>query len=645
MRNIYFDLCSIPIYLLILGTFYLRKMNSGRGARVFLMMNYMSLLCAVTDVWMEFAVNPLPLSPAAVVLGSLISYTYLVVRNATLVVYLIFIFCITHTEHRIRPPWVRLLLWLPNTVTVCLLAANIVTHSVFQVTAQGGYARGPLMLALYITALLYGVAGTIYCVYCKRYLATGKWVALLSVYVFTFIAVFLQFFIPSLLVEMFSTAIGLLMIMLLVMRPEESVDSSVGVQSWLAYQNDLRNISLSNQHVQLVVTRVDNAIELRSYLGEDQYNRFISRIAGEIKRLNKRASPHTELYFEHPGTLYMILDDIHFDVKATVNEYLNAVHASVQDYAEMGVRFEPRICLIRYPEDLDNVRDVLNLGHKFIQLINPDQTFCQAADIVHSRSFAIVNNMEDILNRAITEGKLEMYYQPIYSLKQKRFFSAEALARINDSQYGIISPSSFIPAAENLGLILPLGEAVLESVFRFIATHDLEKLGLSYVEINLSVAQCMQRDLPDTVFALQQKYGISPRQVNFEITETLFDGISDVMESNLRALSRMGYQFSLDDYGIGYSNIQRLSRLPLNIIKIDKSLVDEMFSQNGQVIIQNTVRMIQGIHKELVIEGVETKEETKVLIDLSCDFIQGFYYSKPLPEQAFIDFLQGQRAG
>jgi EAL domain-containing protein (putative c-di-GMP-specific phosphodiesterase class I) len=141
----------------------------------------------------------------------------------------------------------------------------------------------------------------------------------------------------------------------------------------------------------------------------------------------------------------------------------------------------------------------------------------------------------------------------------------------------------------------------------------MQALGLDYVEINLSVAQCLQQDLPAIVARLQARYGVQPSQVNFEITETMFDNLSEVMDRNLQELVRMGYSFSLDDYGIGYSNIHRLSKLPLEIIKIDKSLVDEMFTEDGQVIIRNTVRMMQDIRKELVIEGVETREEMEAL--------------------------------
>ena len=112
------------------------------------------------------------------------------------------------------------------------------------------------------------------------------------------------------------------------------------------------------------------------------------------------------------------------------------------------------------------------------------------------------------------------------------------------------------------------------------------------------------------------------------------------MDDNLRILSEQGYSFSLDDYGVGYSNIQRVSQLPLKIIKIDKSLVDNMNTASGKSIMNNTVRMMKDIKKELVIEGVETKEDFEELRKMGCDFIQGFYFSKPLPGKEFLEFLK-----
>ena len=233
-----------------------------------------------------------------------------------------------------------------------------------------------------------------------------------------------------------------------------------------------------------------------------------------------------------------------------------------------------------------------------------------------------------------------MYYQPIYSFEHGRFISAEALIRLTDDEYGFISPGLFIPAAEKRGVILPIGDFVLEDVHKFISENDFDALGLKYIEINLSVAQCLQEELPVKLALLSDRYGVSPDKVNLEITETTYEEMGSVMETNLAALTGMGYTFSLDDYGTGYSNMQRVSKLPLKMVKLDKSLVDDMISEDGLSIVRNTVKMMRDIDKELVAEGVETKDRLEELEDMGCHFIQGYFFSKPLPADEFIAFIK-----
>ena len=134
------------------------------------------------------------------------------------------------------------------------------------------------------------------------------------------------------------------------------------------------------------------------------------------------------------------------------------------------------------------------------------------------------------------------------------------------------------------------------------------------------------------------QYGVTPDQVNLEITETAASYDQSVMAENLTQLSDAGICFSLDDYGTGYSNMYRIAALPLKIVKLDKSFVN---NQTGKMwtILQNTVHMIKDLNMEIVVEGIETEDMVKKFSDLHCDFIQGFYYSKPIPEKDFVEFI------
>ena len=646
MKIIYFDICSIPLFLMILFICYSRKMTRGNANILFISVVLLSLFSAVTDLGMEIADNMVPLSRAGHVLCVLSTYAYLIARNATNAVLLLFLLALTRTTFLIRKRWMKLVFCLPYLCILILLAQNPITHSAFTVTAAKGYARGPLMLGFYGIALLYGIVGLIYCIYCRRYFPANKWAALLSVYVLAHIAVVIQYFHPELLVEMFCTAVGEMLIMLSIMRPEERMDSEVEMLSWASYQSDLRNILRSGEHVQIIVIRMMNCREVRNYLGDHKYNRYLSNIAGGIRAIRWNHRHRIDLYFEYPGTIYVITEADHIDTDAeNVGErLLNEVGDRIRRNTEMGAHFEPLVCLIHVPEDLRRVEDIISLGHKFQKIDRRNQSSFRAGEIVHSRTFEIEAHIETILERAIREDHVEIYYQPIYDVRSGGFHSAEALARIIDPDYGLISPSVFIPAAETEGFMIPLGDAVLDHVFRFISEHDLDALGLEYIEINLSVAQCMENTLPEKLRSLQEKYGVDPRRVNLEITETTFENISEVVLENVNELIDMGYSFALDDYGIGYSSIQRVNHLPLKLIKIDKSMLDEIGSANGRLILEHTVRMMQGIDKQLVIEGAETQDAVEILKNMDCNFIQGYYFSKPLPSEEFVQYISEHRS-
>ena len=641
MRIIYFDLCAIPLFLMILFVCRSQKMTKGNANRLFITLVLLSLFSTLADLGMETADNMVPLSEAGRLLCSISTYIYLTLRNATNAVLLLFLLVLTRTTFLIQKKWVRVAFCLPYALILIMLVINPFTHLAFTVSAEEGYIRGRLMYVFYGIALLYGIVGLTYCIYCRRCLSKSKWAALLSIYLLGHAAVLIQFFHPELLVEMFMTATGEMLIMLSIVRPEERMDREVGMRSWTSYQADLQNILTTGNHVQIIVIRMLNCREIRNYLGDHKYNQYLSGIANGIRTIRLYKRQNTEIYFERPGTIYLITDENGAGAEQAGERMLSEVSETIRLYGDMGVRFEPRLCLIRCPEDLNSVKGILSLGHTFHRSDTRKETPFLASEIVHSRDFLIEAHIDEILDRAIRENRIEMYYQPIYDVRVGGLRSAEALARISDPEYGMISPAIFIPAAETLGFMIPIGNAVLEQVFRFVAEHRPETMGLDTVDINLSVAQCMQDSLPDQIRRLQEKYGVNPKNIIFEITETTFENISETVTENIHELIGMGYRFALDDYGTGYSNIQRVNRVPMEVIKIDKSMLDEAATPNGYKILEYTVRMMQSIGKKVVTEGAETQESAEMLEKMGCDCIQGFWFSKPLPAGEYVRLMTG----
>ncbi len=225
-------------------------------------------------------------------------------------------------------------------------------------------------------------------------------------------------------------------------------------------------------------------------------------------------------------------------------------------------------------------------------------------------------------------------------MKDRCFNSAEALIRLHDEELGFISPEDFIPLAEKNGMIFRIGEFVFRSVCKAISEKRLEQYGLEYIEVNLSVAQCMQENLHKTLLAIMDEYHVPYSFINLEITETAVTVSKETLRNNIEYLRKKGVTFSMDDYGTGYSNITNVITYPFHIVKMDKSIVwYAMENDRALSTLKHSINMIKSLNMDIVAEGVETKEQSQALQEMGCDYLQGYYYSKPIPLDAFITFI------
>ena len=185
----------------------------------------------------------------------------------------------------------------------------------------------------------------------------------------------------------------------------------------------------------------------------------------------------------------------------------------------------------------------------------------------------------------------------------------------------------------------------MEQVCEFIGSTEYAQLDLDYIEINLSPAQCMENDLAKNMIDIMDKNHVQPEQVNLEITESASGELQNSVMDNITALHNAGINFSLDDFGTGYSNMTRIAALPFRIIKLDKTFTKIDDNPNLIIVLENVIKMIKALNMKVVVEGIETKELVDIFSDMDCEYIQGYYYSKPLPKKEFIKFILSQKAG
>ena len=301
----------------------------------------------------------------------------------------------------------------------------------------------------------------------------------------------------------------------------------------------------------------------------------------------------------------------------------------------MLINLLANICITRCPEDIDNVDAVMRFGTELSDWKYTGQIM-YARDIYKKENYDLIKNLDVIIDSAFVDGRFEVYYQPIYSLSAKRYNSAEALLRLYDEKYGYVRPDIFIPAAEKSGMIHKIGKFVLEEVCRFIVSDKFKELGLDYIEVNLSVIQCMSSELADDVREIMNRYNVSSEQLNLEITETAAAYAQTTMMNNIEELNDDGIAFSLDDFGTGYSNMKRIASMPFAIVKLDKTFTEMNENDKMLKVVKNTISMVRDMNLRILVEGVETLESFKEFEALGVDYIQGYYFSKPLPMEKFV---------
>lgn len=237
--------------------------------------------------------------------------------------------------------------------------------------------------------------------------------------------------------------------------------------------------------------------------------------------------------------------------------------------------------------------------------------------------------LEKSLRRGLIKNEFELFYQPQVDSRSGKILGFEALARWIHPKKGFIPPSKFIPIAESTGLIVPLGEWIFESAC-YQRSLWAKKSTLDFsVSINISAIQLKQPFFLGFVKNIINKYNLNPKWITIEVTESiLIDSINIAIEI-LKKLKNLGIKISLDDFGTGYSSLSYLNKLPINTLKIDKSFVDNIGSNEPSIIIDATIAMAKKMNIDIIAEGVETKEQINYLSNQNCNTIQGYFYSKP----------------
>ena len=633
-RIIYFDIAALALLLPLFVSIIIKRAYKTFSSKIFIVLTVDITLAAIFEI-LEYlkALN------SNVNLLYLFGEGYFVCRTAMPLIYLIFILEITGASFRFKKSvWRLLLLVAPYLIMFVFIVTNSFSKLLFEFVLDDNnlymYERRPLLYLAYGISALYLTYGIILIVKYRKFFGRQQFISVLLILPFTMLSVIVQYFYKDLLVELFATTVALVLVSETIEPPEAVVDDKTGLFSRKKFENTLIKWFGLKKDAYLVVIKMTNFADLYNALTVYAAESYMKKSS---VRLNKMFRSHDSKYVSYYiGQGIFILNFSTYNTAKIVSDLI---------YKELKVRskssiyeFSPKFSIF-----VTSVIQDFERPSSFISFINSfqnmDKDYFVYDEMKNEKSFIIQKNISLIIDEGLSNNEFEVYYQPIYDVKNNKINSAEALIRLNSKKYGFITPNLFINHAEKNGKIIDIDNFVIEEVSKFIASDEFRKLGIDYIELNLSAVDCLDVELSNRIKKVTTNYKVLPSQINLEITETLEVDYS-IIEKNINELVGYGFKFSLDDYGTGFSNIIRFSKLPIHIVKIDKQLTDAYNDESFKNIIKNTFNMIIDSKRKIVVEGVESKEQVDVFVKYGCDYIQGYYYSKPLPKADFIEYVK-----
>jgi diguanylate cyclase (GGDEF)-like protein len=306
---------------------------------------------------------------------------------------------------------------------------------------------------------------------------------------------------------------------------------------------------------------------------------------------------------------------------------------------EMTLEVGVSIGVARFPRDGDDPHSLLRSADVAMYAAKEAHSGCKVYAAALDRHSVRRLSVLSEFRRALDSDEIVVFYQPLMEMDGSSVHGAEALVRWQHSELGLLPPSDFIPIVEQTGLIGPLTRHVLEQAVAQCATWRQAGKDMT-VSVNLSVRNLLDPDLPSLIADLLTLYGLTPEALHLEITESMLMSDPDRSLVTLSRLNQLGVRLSVDDYGTGYSSLANLRRLPIDELKIDRSFVSPMLSDESDlIIVRSTINLGHDLGLKVVAEGVEDEATLHRLAGLGCDFAQGYHFSKPLAPAAFNEWI------
>lgn len=631
--NMDFLIAAMVILLLILWNFLGQKRADDLNNQIFLFFAVLGIL----DVAAELLSNYYISSGGgdfglAAMLTTTVFYLFQALLPFTLICYIV-----TLHDNKMISAKKMLLPALPTFFLIGLVLLNPFTEKLFYFDLTEGYVEGSWYKLMYYSALGHMAAAFILIISWSRRMGYRKTMVLLEILVISGSGVVIQFLDHSLLMTGFGLSLGILALFITINNPNVNTDSLTGVYNHLYLTRKCKELIATGKSFHIITVYLYQLKHINKIIGIQGGDRSLQLTANMIGELcGKKA-------YRITGKRFLV-------VAGSMKEYEYFLTNLEQMFgAETSMNVERR--KISMPVILSGITEAQKLGDCGLILEYAEYLESLAAqnglteviqnDRKNLDGFLYQKKVEQYLHTAISEDKFELYYQPVYSIAEKRFITLEALSRLYHPELGWIAPDVFIQIAEKNHMIEQITDLQFRRICRFMKENCAALSRLWNVKMNLSSLDLMRSDCSSHFIRIMDGYGIPHDWIQFEITETVATEYNGSLKKVADDFTAAGIRLCLDDFGSGYANLNTVMRLPFSSIKLDRSLLFDICSDEKRAqFYQSVVEIFQRMNYRIVAEGVETEAEMRLLSSWNVDMIQGYYFSKPLPQKELLELLK-----
>ena len=632
--NLNFDICAIimcallTVYLLIFKKLYVRR------TRAYLYIVICMVLCSSGELAMDIVRNNngLVFTNGQAELVTFISH---VSHNSIPFLLTMYFLALTGLWHNIKNKDI-VLIGIPEIILVVTHIIPPVRHLIYYYYGNCQYARGPLYCLYYFIALFYFIFYV--AVFIKKRASIQKanmvyGIVLCSGYILGMVIGMIN---PYIRMTNFIQALVLSSAFFLLENDDTYLDKVTGVYNARRLVEDTYPLFHSKKSTYILSIKLQDMNDYRLMVGMSAMTEILHQIGSWMLSI---ASENLNFFRVGNGEFAVLLYDANRNQTAAIADKIRDRFTKSWNYSNDGSLTIPaQIWASSIPDRISTEEQVLSFSESSFNTDLPHNQIYVADEMKEEGRQTKVNVA---IRRAIKNNTFEVYYQPIYDAASGKIHSCEALVRMTDPELGPVSPEEFIKVAERTGTISHIGSIVFEKVCQFISEKKPEQYGIDFIEVNLSPIQCMDQNLVSKFKKIMDTYHVKPEHIILEITESAVIRNKGRVDSIIQQLNDAGFKYALDDFGTGQANYSYVHEFPFSIIKIDKSFLWAADKDaNDRAVLKNMLSLVKDLNLQSVVEGVETKEQRDQLIKDGVTYLQGYYYSKPVPEDQFIEYLK-----